>query len=445
MKKVFFPVVVISMLFLTSNIYAQQPPDSLLLSKATVEDCIRYALAHQPVLKQSQLDEEITERGIKSRLADWYPQVNLDYNIQHYMELPTSFFQNQPTKIGVTNSSAALFALNQNLFNRDLLLASNTAKDVRKQVRQNTTRNRIDVVTDVSKSYYDVLLTKKQIEVLDEDIVRLERSLKDAYNQYQSGVVDKIDYKRATISLNNTKAQRKSGQEQLTAKIEYLKQLMGYPTGGGELSLVYDTTEVTSLITADTATIMIDYKSRIEYQLLQTQQALLKADLQYNKWSFLPSLSAFVNYSFAYQHNEFAKLYEHNYPNSLLGLKLSLPIFQGTKRIQNIRQAELQLKRIDWDFVTLKNQINTQYTTAMAAYRSNLNDYTVLKENMEVAREVYNMVQLQYKAGVKTYLDVIISETDLRSSQLNYFNAMYQVLSSKIDLQKALGTLTANY
>jgi len=443
MKKVFFPAVVISMLFFTSSIYAQQPPDSL-LSEATVEDCIRYALAHQPVLKQSQLDEEITERGIKSKLADWYPQVNLDYNIQHYMELPTSFFQNQPTKIGVTNSSAALFSLNQNLFSRDLLLASNTARDVRKQVRQNSTRNRIDVISDVSKGYYDVLLTKKQMEVLDEDIVRLERSLKDAYNQYQSGVVDKIDYKRATISLNNTRAQRKGAQEQLTAKIEYLKQLMGYPTGGSELSLVYDTTQVTSQLAADTA-ITADYKSRIEYQLLQTQQTLLKADLQYNKWSFLPSLSAFVNYSFAYQHNEFAKLYDHNYPNSLLGLKLSLPIFQGSKRIHNIRQAELQLKRIDWDFITLKNQINTQYTAAMALYRSNLNDYTVLKENLDVAKEVYNMVQLQYKAGVKTYLDVIISETDLRSAQLNYFNAMYQVLSSKIDLQKALGTLTANY
>ncbi|MET7000960.1 TolC family protein [Chitinophaga defluvii] len=443
MKKVFFPVVVISMLFLTGSIYAQQSPDSL-LSQATVEDCIRYALAHQPVLKQSQLDEEITERTIKSKLADWYPQVNLDYNIQHYLELPTSFFQNQPTKIGVTNSSAALFSLNQNLFSRDLLLASNTARDVRKQVRQNSTRNRIDVISDVSKGYYDVLLTKKQIEVLDEDVVRLERSLKDAYNQYQSGVVDKIDYKRATISLNNTRAQRKGAQEQLTAKIEYLKQLMGYPTGGSELSLVYDTTEVTSQLAADTA-IMVDYKSRIEYQLLQTQQTLLKADLQYNKWSFLPSLSAFINYSFAYQHNEFAKLYDHNYPNSLLGLKLSLPIFQGSKRIHNIRQAELQLKRIDWDFITLKNQINTQYTAAMAVYRSNLNDYTVLKENLEVAKDVYNMVQLQYKAGVKTYLDVIISETDLRSAQLNYFNAMYQVLSSKIDLQKALGTLTANY
>lgn len=443
MKKVFFPVVVISMLFFTSSIYAQQPPDSL-LSEATVEDCIRYALAHQPVLKQSQLDEEITERSIKSKLADWYPQVNLDYNIQHYMELPTSFFQNQPTKIGVTNSSAALFSLNQNLFSRDLLLASNTARDVRRQVRQNSTRNRIDVISDVSKGYYDVLLTKKQIEVLDEDIVRLERSLKDAYNQYQSGVVDKIDYKRATISLNNTRAQRKGAQEQLTAKIEYLKQLMGYPTGGSELSLVYDTTQVTSQLAADTA-IVADYKSRIEYQLLQTQQTLLKADLQYNKWSFLPSLSAFVNYSFAYQHNEFAKLYDHNYPNSLLGLKLSLPIFQGSKRIHNIRQAELQLKRLDWDFITLKNQINTQYTAAMATYRSNLNDYTVLKENLEVAKDVYNMVQLQYKAGVKTYLDVIISETDLRAAQLNYFNAMYQVLSSKIDLQKALGTLTANY
>jgi outer membrane protein TolC len=64
-----------------------------------------------------------------------------------------------------------------------------------------------------------------------------------------------------------------------------------------------------------------------------------------------------------------------------------------------------------------------------------------LQENLEIAREVYNTIQLQYKAGVKTYLDVIIAETDLRTSQVNYTNALYQLLSSKLDVQRALGTI----
>jgi outer membrane protein TolC len=60
---------------------------------------------------------------------------------------------------------------------------------------------------------------------------------------------------------------------------------------------------------------------------------------------------------------------------------------------------------------------------------------------MELAKEVYDLVQLQYRSGIKTYLEVITSETDLRSARINYYNTMYLLLSSKIDVQKALGQL----
>ncbi|GAA3939597.1 TolC family protein [Chitinophaga oryziterrae] len=441
MKRVFYLTAVLGVWLCNANAFAQQVPDSL-LSQATLQNCIQYALSHQPVVKQSRIDEEITEYSIKSKLADWYPQIGLDFNLQHYLKLPTSYFNGSAITTGVANSSAAAFSLNQNIFTRDLLLAGRTAKDVRTQAKQNTQSNQIDVVSNVSKAYYDMLLTQKQVEVLNEDIVRLERSLKDAYNQYQGGVVDKTDYKRATISLNNTKAQKKTGEETLVAKYAYLKQLMGYPVNG-QLNLVYDTMKMTQEVQLDT-NVSVAYETRIEYQLLQTQRSLLAAELKYNKWSFLPTVSAFANYNFAYLHPEFSKLYSHDYPNSLVGLQLSLPIFQGSKRLHNIKQAELQLKRSDWDVEALKNQINTEYTQAMSAYKSNLNEYLVLKENMDLAKEVYDLIELQYREGIKAYLEVITAQTDLRAAQLNYYNAMYTVLSSKIDLERALGTITTN-
>ena len=178
------------------------------------------------------------------------------------------------------------FGATQNIFNRDVLLASRSANDVRKQIRQTTTSDKIDVVVNVSKAFYDVLLTKKQIDLLDEDIVRLARSLKDAYNQYQGGIVDKTDYKQATISLNNSKAERKSDEELLKAKLVYLKQEMGY-TGNDELYLVYDSAQMEQEVQIDTNQ-MVSYANRIEYQLLQTQKSLQTDNLKYNKWSFLP-------------------------------------------------------------------------------------------------------------------------------------------------------------
>ncbi|HEY0273193.1 MAG TPA: TolC family protein [Chitinophaga sp.] len=417
-----------------------QTTDSL-LAQATVHDCVQYALVHQPALKQSQSDEDITDRTVKSKLADWYPQIGLTANFQHYFQLPKANFGGNIIQQGVANTSTVGAGLTQNIFNRDVLLASSTARTVRLQARQSTVNNQINTIANVSKAYYDVLLTQRQIEVLVEDTIRLQRSLRDAYNQYQGGITDKVDYKQAQISLNNAKSQLKSATELLHAKYAVLKQQMGYPVSG-TLNLVYDSaTMVQQAVALDTSTQVV-YENRIEYQLEQTTQQLLQAELRYERWSFLPTVSAFANYNLAYFNEQFSKTYNADYPNSYAGLQLSLPIFQGTKRTQNIRIAELQLSRSNWDIAQLKEQINTEYTQAMATYKGNLNDFFTLKENVDLANDVYATVNLQYREGVKTYLDVIVAESDLRTAQLNYFNALYSVLSAKVDLQRSLGTLT---
>jgi outer membrane protein TolC len=118
-----------------------------------------------------------------------------------------------------------------------------------------------------------------------------------------------------------------------------------------------------------------------------------------------------------------------------------VPIFQGTKRTQNIRIAELQLTRLDWDVVNLQTAISTQYAQALASYKGYLNNYYIERENLGLAQEVFNTIQLQYRSGIKAYLDLITSDTDLRTAQLVYSNALFQVLSSKLDVEKALGTV----
>jgi outer membrane protein TolC len=319
------------------------------------------------------------------------------------------------------------------------LLASSSASDVRSRLRQQTVSNKINVVVNVSKAYYAVLETQEQITLLDEDIFRLRQSLKDAYQLYKGGVVDNIDYKRATIALNNALHEKKQNEELLKARTMFLKEQMGYPSEAA-LNLEYDSTQTEHDVFLDTNQ-TLRFGNRVEYQLLQTQKQLQEENVAYAKWSFIPSLSAFANYALNYQGSNIAQLYENNYPSSVVGLQLSFPIFEGGKRLQELQMARLQLQRIDDDFLLLQNSFSTEYMQATADYKSNLNTYYVLKDNLELAREVYHTIQLQYKAGTKTYLEVITAESDLRATQVNYTTALYQVLSSKLDVQKALGTI----
>jgi outer membrane protein TolC len=410
-----------------------------LLEEGTLRNCVRYALAHQPSIRQSLLDEEIADRKINSKLADWFPQINLSLGAQHFYQIPVSIVGGTPVNVSLDNASTGTLSVTQTLFDRDVLLASSTAGDVREGSRERTAVNTIDVVVNVSKAFYAALLTRQQIRVLDDDILRLQQSLKDAFAQYQGGIVDKTDYKRATVSLNNAKAERTQNVELMKARDAFLKQQMGYPAEG-TLELAYDSTQMESGILIDT-TAKARYENRVEYRLLEVERRLAEANLDYNDWSFLPSLSAFGDYTMNYQSTRIPSLYRHNYPSSFIGLQLSFPVFQGGKRIQEIKEASLEVRRAEYDITLFRDAVSAEYARAMADYRSNLNTYDVLKVNLDLADDVYRTIRLQYRAGTKTYLELISAETDLRTAQLNRTNALYQVLRSKLDVEKALGTV----
>ena len=429
---------VLLLLLIAGITKAQQANDST-LSSATLENIIQYTLKHQPAIQKSLIDEQITRSQVNSRLADWYPQVDFNYNLQHNFQLQTTVFEGQVIQLGNGNTSTGQFVYTQNFLNSDLLLAASSAKSIRAFSAQTSTINKIDAVAMVSKAFYDVLLTQQQIKVTNEDIIRLERSVKDATSQYKNGIVDKTDYQRATIALNNAKALLKSNEELLKGKIEYLKSLMGYPSKAA-LDVVYDSLEMEHEINFDVAQ-NVKYDGRIEYQLLQTQKKLQVANLNYARFAFLPTLAGFAAYNLNYLNNNINDLYKVNYPQSYIGLSLVFPLIHGGKRWMNIKQAKWQIKKSDLDITNLENNINAQYAQVKAAYNSSMAEYLALKENLDLAKEVYKIIQLQYRSGVKTYLEVITAETDLRSAQINYFNSLYQVLSSKIDLQKALGQI----
>ena len=406
---------------------------------ATLDDLIEYALRNKIELKQAFIDKEIGERQIASALSGWFPQINASASLVHNIQLPATVIGGETIRMGQKNTSAIGFQADQTILSPELLQASRAAKYIREQNNLNVEDTRINTVVDVSKAYYDILTSEETIKIINENIARLQRQFTEANVRYETGLVDKIDFKRAQISLNNANAQLKSANEARKFKYDYLKSLLNIPTAENiSLSFVDQSLEANILL--DT-TELLNIANRVEFQQLETLRDIQKLNTQYQKWSFMPRLGAYANYNMNYFNNEFSRLYRNNVPSSSVGLSLSLPIFTGTKRIQEIRRSELEEKRIEWDLQNLENMISAEYSAAMASYRSNMNEWRNARENMSLSEEVYNTIKLQYDAGVKTYLELMTAETDLKTTQLTYLNALYAVLSSKLDIQKALGTV----
>ncbi|RAV98492.1 TolC family protein [Pseudochryseolinea flava] len=419
--------------------FAQATGNDSTLQSATLNDVVTYALQHRPSVRQSQLDQEITEKVIKGKLADWYPQINFNYQYQRTIDRPVTAFGDNVITVGLFNTSLAQVEATQTIFNRDVLLASKTASKVRIQAEQSVVSTKIEVVVSVTKAFYGLLATAQQIKVNEESIVRLKQSLKDAYSRYQTGVADKTDYKRATILLHNSEASLKTTQERLVYEQQYLKALIGYPADK-TFTLQYDTAQMESEINIDTLQ-QLNYAQHIDYKIMFTQRELQKANVRYSQWAFLPSASAFGAYNLNYLNDNLGELYNTSYPNSFVGAKLTLPIFQGGKRVAKIKEQKLTLRRVDVGLENLQNTLDATYTKALTDYKSNLKTYVVQKENVVLAQEVYDVINLQYRNGVRTYLDVTVAETDLRTARINYFNALNLVLTSKMDVLRALGQI----
>lgn len=416
-------------------------------AKLSLNDCIGYALKNEPAIRQAVIDQEIAEKDIQIRLSDWFPQLNVGNTLEHYFKKPVIAFPNAanpaagPSYIssGVFNSNALGLTASQNIYSNSLRLASGTARYYRRQARQNTEQVKINLVVDVSKAFYDLLLTGQQLSVLNEDISRLGSNSKEALSQYQAGTNDRIDYEQSRIALNNSISQRFTTSESIRSKYAYLRQLMGYPQNKS-IQLQYDSLTLTRQTSVDTP----DHsrpQGRIEYQLLQTTIALEKENYSFYKYDFLPTLSAFGNYNLINQNDKAGKLFDRNFPNSAIGLSLSFPIFQGNKRIYNMRRAALVVRRSALDMTELNNSIETEYSQALGTYKSYKTQYALSAQNVEIARHVYTIVKIQYQQGIKPYLNLIQAESDLRTSQLNYLNALFQLLSSKLDVQRALGII----
>src|ERR1700761_5658754 len=441
-KRLFVSCCLLFFVSIAGNAQNQPVADSAL----TLDQCVAYALKHEPFINMAIVNQAITVANNRIAISGWLPQVNVQGNFTHYNTLPTGFFTDSGrivnSKTGVINTFTPTLAVAQTIFNPSLLYAVHAAPLYDTQARQITDSTKIEIVAAVSKTFYSLLNTLEQINVLKEDTSRLAKNVSDTYHQFVSGVADKTNYDEAVISLNNSLFSLRQAIEAIRPQYSQLKQVMGYPPAS-QFNVLYDTLQMKNDIAFDT-TMALDMTKRPEFQYLQTTKRLQLETVNYYRHAWIPTVGAFFDYEYEFESNDFSKLFSQAYPFNYVGLSFSVPIFTGFARTQNVKKARLQYDLLDWNEVELKSQIYTDYNTAMANYKSNLYNLTVSDENRVLAKETYDIVYLQYMQGVVPYLNVITAETNLITSELTYQTSLFQVLSSKIDLEKAMGIITVN-
>ncbi|MBS1501049.1 MAG: TolC family protein [Bacteroidetes bacterium] len=467
MKNIF----IITILLLGSVVtgYAQQAAQPAAVHNFSLQDCINYAYEHQDTVKNAVLDVKSAGYKVKETTGIGLPQINGVASFQDYLKTPAVIFPNFANGLyqilhdeGVKNSQGQVIqtknlpnqklsiyqpynanlgaSLSQLLFDGSYLVGLKASRTYKELSQKSLTRSRIDARVNVTKAYYQVLVSNEQIKLLDADLTQLKQQVDQTAAQNKQGFAEKIDVDRLTVQYNNLNTTRENTVRLLILNYEMLKFQMGMPVN--EELILTDKLEDVKLDnnTADTGDTTF-YHNRIEYSLGETNLKLNQLTVQNQKAKFMPQLLLNGSTALGFQSSAFGSLFHYEYPSTYIGLSLNVPIFSGGQRINQLREAKIEVEKSQNDLENAKNGILLQAHAASITYANSLRSLDNQKQSQQLAQEVLRVAKIKYGQGVGSSIEVTQAQTDLESADNQYIQALYNALISKVDLDKAYGRI----
>jgi outer membrane protein len=450
----------------------------------SLEQCIQYALDNSIHIKNAVLDEKIADARVKETRGVGLPQVNGSVSLQHNKTLPRFFATYEtvqgfsgknedgtnrldlpginptdvvasPNFFQLPSSGNAGLNVNQTLFNGSYLVGLKAANAYHELSVKSTRQTKEQAVQQVTKAFYGVLINKDRMNLFDNNIARVDSLLKTTKALNRNGFAEGIDVDRIQVTLNNLKAERDKFYNLQELSLHLLKFQMNYPmdqpldVAGNIASLNIDGDLLKNY------ELNWDYTGRSDYELLEANRDLQNLDIK-NKFSTsLPGLSAFANMGYSTQSPNISGLFKTTtdlndngfigpdkwYPYMIFGLSLNVPIFSGLQRSYRLQQAKINLLKIENNFALLKSAIELEVKQAAIHYLNAIKSLESQRANTTLAENIARITKIKYEEGVGSNLEVIEAEGSLKEAQINYYNALYDALIAKVDLDKAYGKL----
>lgn len=460
-------------------LYAQETQPGL---EFNLQECLDYALANSTSAKNSQLDIEIAKAQVKETIGIGLPQVSGTVTTQYsptqqrffsqYVESEEDGFsfidsetaQQLGLESGEVYAAQNFFALKasgdaslnieQLIFNGSYIVGLQASKTYKELSMKNANMTKEEVVMNVSRAFYQLLIVNEQLDLVKSNMARLDTMYRNTYAMYQNGFAEKLDADRLKVNLNNLKVSEKDMENQKELSMRLLKFQMNFPFDR-ELSVVGSLEDEALQEVVVPAPEAWDYSIRPDYQALQVNYDLQKLNIRNKYAEAVPVISGFANLGMMTQSPGFGGLFSTNtdmqevdevgpdkwYGYSTVGLRLSWNVFTGLQRTFQIQQEKLSLKKIENEFESLKMSIDLDVKRSEDNLNTALEQLEVQRENMELASDIYETTRIKYEQGVGSNLEVIEADTSLKEAQTNYYSALYDAIIAQLELKKALGIL----
>lgn len=415
------------------NSEAAQKSEPMVL---TLEQALEIALSENPTVQVADKTIEVKKYAKKGTYASLWPEISASATYQRYIKKQTFHIMGKTMEVGTANNysgglSAAMPVVNAQLW-KSLKLS---AMDVELAVEQ-ARSSRIDMVEQVSKAFYQVLLAKDSYDVYKRVYDNAVENHKIVENRYKVGQVSEYDYIRSQVSVANAEPNVFNAENSIVLALWQLKALLGMDLNV-DVDCAGRLADYESALTAQIE--MGDLRNNSTMQQLDIQERMLEQALKVKRAANIPSLALSVNYNFTAMDETYKFSQYHWNPYSVAVLNLSIPIFSGGKRRAEINQAKLDLANIELQRENAERQLQTAMMSYYSNMQTNVKQYYASSQTIAQAKRGYDIAVKRYEVGGGTLVDIDNSQLAYTQAELTRAAAIYDYLVNLASMDKLAG------
>ncbi|MBR5492833.1 MAG: TolC family protein [Alistipes sp.] len=404
----------------------------------TLDEALQIALSENPTVKIADKTIEAKKYAKKGTYAALWPEISASGSYQYTIKKQVFAFEGQTVKVGKAINVSGGVNASMPLINAQLWKSLKlSAMDVELAVEQ-ARSSRIDMIEQVSKAFYQVLLAKDSYNVYKRVYDNAVENHEIVEKRYSVGQVSEYDFIRSQVTVSNAEPNVFAAENSIVLALWQLKALLGVDLD----------------MQVDCAGSLADYESAMTSQVniegslvdnttmkqFDIQERMLEQSLKLKRAANIPSLAFSIGYNYIAM-DETTKLFNYSWnPYSVAALALNIPIFSGGKRRADINQAKIDLSKIQLQRENTERQLRTAIMSYYSNMQTNLKQYHASSQNIATAKRGYDIAVKRYEVGGGTLLDVDNSQLAYTQAELSRSTSIYEYLINKVSMDKITGS-----
>ena len=410
----------------------------------SLEQALEIALSENPTIKIADQQIEIKRYAEQGTYASLYPQIDATASYQRVIKKQTMSMdfggQTQTIKVGSDNSFNGGIAMGMPVVNAQLWESLKlSALDVELAVEQ-ARSSRIDMVEQVTKAYYGVLLAKESYALFQRVYNNAVSNNEIVKKMYDVGSVSEYDLITSNVSVQNAIPNMIEGEYAVTLALWNLKALLGVDLEK-DIDVTGTLMDYTSALDKGYDISQLNLENNTTLKQLDMQEQMLEHALKITKLANVPSLSLNAAYLYTALGND-GKFFQKSAwnPYSYAGLQLNIPIFAGNKRRAATREARLNLNSLQLQRENVERQLRVGIVQYLNNMQSSVKKYHASAATVDQAQTGYDIAVKRYEVGRGTLVNIDNSQVALVQAELSRNQSIYNFLSAKVSLDKVLGS-----